>query len=112
MISVSVKRKIIFLFFCFVIFSNGYSQEFANESKREYNNFYFQFGGPEKVLYDLLTNEAIGTTNQEFISYYYVPVGSNKIYKASEISVRSINTNFDRFLSYKFKTSENAKKWI
>ena len=67
MISISFKRKIIFLFFCLVIFSKGYSQEFANESRREYNNFYFQFGGPEKVLYDLLTNEAIGNTNQEYI---------------------------------------------
>lgn len=116
MINSSTKRKIIVLFFFIFIFLEGYSQEFANETRREFNNFFwsqwFNSGSPDKILYDLLTNETIGTTDQEFISYYYIPEGSNKVYKASEIYIKSNNKISDIFLSYKFKTLSNATKWL
>lgn len=116
MVRSTSKKIILFLFLYIFTFLKGFSQEFISESKREFNNFSWSQlsinGTTEKTLYDLLTNETIGTTNQEYISYYYIPEGSKKAYKASEIYIRSNNKTSDIFLSYKFKTLENANKWL
>jgi hypothetical protein len=84
-------------------FKNFY---WGNELKDNNGNLIFA----DENLYDLLTNEFIGNTSKG-INYYYIPQEGGSPKYAENVDIKWINKKSNIFLSYKFKTKQNAQAW-
>jgi hypothetical protein len=106
-------RFVAILLIFLLSFTSSISQELTKQSEkqREFYNFYWgvkipgPYVYPSKVLYDLLTNEIIGDMENKDFSYYYIEEGSTH---------PKLKATYKEIISYcyKFKTYENAIRWI
>jgi hypothetical protein len=113
---------LVFTSFLFSFSSNSFAQKNLqgnSNQKLAFKNFYWgnelrdnngNLLYADENLYDLLTNEFIGNTSKEF-NYYYLPQEGGSPKFANNVSVRWNNKISNVFLSYKFKTKQNAQAW-